>query len=58
VTGRCILMEEREKEQALMGDDEDDTASGERMILSKCYSKVKVSTNDKRMDAYVYIHLN
>lgn len=41
-------------ELALMGgEDEDDSAGNERLILTKCHSKIQLSSNDKKEDKYV-----
>ncbi|XP_064406559.1 zinc finger ZZ-type and EF-hand domain-containing protein 1-like isoform X2 [Halichondria panicea] len=53
VAGRCIMIDEKEKELELLGggaDTEEDEGT-ERLVLSKCYSKVQVSSGEKKIDA-------
>ena len=49
--GQELLFVSAEMEFFEEGGDDDDEDRAERMIITKCYSTVKVSTNDKRMDA-------
>ena len=48
---KCVLFVCAEMEFFDEGGEDDDEDRTERMVITKCYSTVRVSTNEKRMDS-------